>query len=157
MRRSFLGTPRSVNGNSTFSSAVSHGNRLGSWNTTPTRSGSGTSIGAPLIKIVPRGLRTQPGHHHQQRRLSAAARTDQHDKTAGLDLDRYVGQRHKVLAGGLVDLADTGDLNRACARRRLERGYVRQWLHRVSTHLTSSLKAMAIAPIIRTPASNCFI
>src|SRR5216684_1033334 len=56
-----------------------------------------------------RGLWTKPG---------------QHDKTAGLDLDRYVGQRHKVLAGDLVDLADTGDLNRACAHRRLERGYV---------------------------------
>src|SRR5450755_4943323 len=53
MRLSFLATPRSVNGNSTFSSAGSHGNRLGSLNTTPTRSGSGTSIGEPLIKIVP--------------------------------------------------------------------------------------------------------
>src|SRR5450755_157561 len=104
----------------------------------------------------PRGLRPQPGHHHQQRRLSAAAWADQHDKTAGLDLDRYVGQRHHVLPGGPVNLADAGDLNGACARR-LERGYVRQWLHRVSTHLTISLKAMAIAPIIRTPASNCFI
>ncbi len=30
----------------------------------------------------------------------------------------------------------------------LQRGYVRQWLHRVSTHLTSSLKVIAITAII---------
>ncbi len=36
-------------------------------------------------------------------------------------------------------------------------GYVRQWLHRVSTDLTSSLNVMAIAATITTPASNCFI
>ena len=41
--------------------------------------------------------------------------------------------------------------------RGLERGYVRQWLHRVSTDLTSSLNVMAIAAIMITPASSCFI
>jgi hypothetical protein len=49
------------------------------------------------------------------------------------------------------------DLDGAGARGRLERGYVRQWLHRVSTDLTSSLKAIATPAIITTPASNCFI
>ncbi len=36
-----------------LSSAESHGNRLASWNTTPTRSGSGASIGLPWMSIVP--------------------------------------------------------------------------------------------------------
>ena len=36
-----------------LSSAVSQGNRLASWNTTPTRSGSGASIGRPWTWIVP--------------------------------------------------------------------------------------------------------
>ena len=59
--------------------------------------------------------------------------------------------------GGPEDLADIADRDRAGARGRLERGYVRQWLHRVSTDLTSSLNVMAITAIITTPASNCFI
>ena len=45
----------------------------------------------------------------------------------------------------------------APARCGFELRHVRQWLHRVSTHLTSSLKVMAIAATITTPASNCFI
>ena len=36
-----------------LSSAESHGNRLASWNTTPTRSGSGASIGLPSMWMVP--------------------------------------------------------------------------------------------------------
>ena len=44
---------RSAIGNSMLSSAESQGNRLASWNTTPTRSGSGASIGRPWMWIVP--------------------------------------------------------------------------------------------------------
>src|SRR5216110_2235248 len=36
-----------------LSSALSQGNRLASWNTTPTRSGSGAWIGRPWIWMVP--------------------------------------------------------------------------------------------------------
>ena len=36
-----------------LSSAESQGNRLASWNTTPTRSGSGLSIARPWTSIVP--------------------------------------------------------------------------------------------------------
>src|SRR5258708_2994033 len=96
----------------------------------------------------------QAGHHHQKRRLAAAARADQHDEAAGLDVERNVFKRYDVLRRGLEDLSDIADLDRA---GRLQRGYVRQWLHRVSTPLTSSLKAIAITAIITTPSSNCLI
>ncbi len=36
-----------------LSSAVSQGNRLASWNTTPTRSGSGSVMGRPAHRMVP--------------------------------------------------------------------------------------------------------
>ena len=105
----------------------------------------------------PGSLLAQAGHHHQQRRFSAAARAHQHHEAARLHLERDVRQRHHVLCAGLEDLADIADLDRAGARGRLQRGYVRQWLHRVSTDRTSSLNVMAMAAIITTPASNCFI
>ncbi len=101
-----------------------------------------------------RGLLAQAGHHHQKRRLAATAWADQHDEAARLDVERNVLERDDVLRRGLEDLSDIADLDRA---GRLQRGYVRQWLHRVSTHLTSSLKVIAMAAIISTPASNCFI
>src|SRR5438552_7186496 len=101
-----------------------------------------------------RSLLAQAGHHHQKRRLAAAARTDQHNEPAGLDIERDILQRDDVLRRGLEELPDIADLDRA---GRFQQGYVRQWLHRVSTHLTSSLKAIAITAIITTPASNCFI
>src|SRR6185437_15222355 len=96
-------------------------------------------------------------HHHQQRRFSTAARADQHRKPARLNLEGDVGQRDDILARRAIGLADAVDLDRARARDELERRYVRQWLHRVSTHLTSSLNVMAIAEISKTPASNCGI
>src|SRR5882757_8803692 len=74
-----------------------------------------------------------------------------------LDLERDVFQRDHVLRRGPENLSDVPDLDRACARGRLERRHVRQWLHLVSTHRTSSLKVMAIAATITTPASNCLI
>src|SRR5439155_4297192 len=100
------------------------------------------------------GLLAQARHHHQERRLAAATRADQHDETAGLYVERNVFERDDVLRRGLEDLSDIADLDRT---GRLQRGYVRQWLHRVSTHLTSSLKVIAITAIITTPASNCLI
>jgi len=51
-RRSGFAIARNAKGNSTFSSAVSQGNKLASWNTTPTRSGSGLSIGASFGALV---------------------------------------------------------------------------------------------------------
>src|SRR5258708_8776897 len=96
----------------------------------------------------------QAGHHHQKRRLAAAARADQYDEAAGFDVERDVFKRDDVLRRGPEDLSDIADFDRA---GRLQRGYVRQWLHRVSTHLTSSLKVIAITAIITTPASTCFI
>ena len=75
-------------------------------------------------------------------------------KRPGLTSSETSSSADDVLRRGLEDLPDIADLDRA---GRLQRGYVRQWLHRVSTHLTSSLKAIAIAAIISTPASNCFI
>src|SRR6266850_7951973 len=101
-----------------------------------------------------RGLLAQARHHHQKRRLAAAARADEYDEAAGFDVERNVLERNDVLRRGPEDLPDIADLDRA---GRLQRGYVRQWLHRVSTHLSSSLKVIAITAIITTPASNCFI
>src|ERR1700761_7704362 len=98
----------------------------------------------------------QAGHHHQQRGFTAAAGADENDEPSRLDLERHVGHRKHILPRSLVDLANAGELNRTGTRGRLQRRYVRQWLHRVSTHLTSSLKAIAMAAIISTPASNCF-
>ena len=103
------------------------------------------------------GLLAQAGHHHQKRRFSAAARAHQHHEAAGLHLERDVRQRLHVLRRRPEDLADIADGNRTGPCGRLERGYVRQWLHRVSTDLTSSLNVMAITAIMITPASNCFI
>jgi hypothetical protein len=103
------------------------------------------------------GLLAQAGHHHQQGRLAAAARSHQHHETAGLHFKRNVRQRHHILLAGSEDLAYMADLDGAGARGGLERGYVRQWLHRVSTDRTNSLNVIAIAAIIITPASSCFI
>src|SRR5258708_7717794 len=99
----------------------------------------------------------QRGHHDKGGGLPATARPHPHHEAARLHFKGEVRQRRLVLLAGPEDLADIADLYGAGARRRLERGYVRQWLHRVSTDLTSSLKAIAIAAIITTPASNCFI
>ena len=73
-----------------LSSAVSQGNRLASWNTTPTRSGSGASIGRPVAQDGAGGLVAQARHHHQQRGLAAAARADDHDEAPGADRQRDV-------------------------------------------------------------------
>src|SRR3954471_364408 len=101
----------------------------------------------------------QPGHHHEQGRLAAAAGADQHHEAAGLDVERDVCERDDILGRGLEGTADIADLDRAGAQRGVEwsdvhRGYVRQWLHRVSTHLISSLKVIAITAIMTTPASS---
>src|SRR5580700_11410680 len=104
-----------------------------------------------------RGLPQQSGEHHQQRRLSAAARPDQDDEPSRLDVERDVRQRHHVRTRSLESLADTVDLDRDGARRRLQRRYVRQWLHFVSPHLTISLKVIAITAIITTLANSCRI
>src|SRR5262249_14346235 len=102
-------------------------------------------------------LLPEPREHHQERGLAAAARADQHDKAPRPDVERDARQRGDVGAGGPEHLADILHLDRAGPRTRLERRHVRQWLHRVSTHRTSSLKAIAMAATITTPASSCFI
>src|SRR5205807_9342965 len=104
-----------------------------------------------------RRLLAQARHQQQQARLAAAAWPDNDDETPRLDVERDVRQRDDVLRRGLEDLPDTADFNRAGPRDGLDRRYVRQWLHRVSTHRTSSLKAIAIVAIITTPANSCFI
>ena len=58
--RSSFGVSLSASGNSMLSSAVSHGNRLDSWNTTPTRAGSGSGIGRPARPTVPTLWRRRP-------------------------------------------------------------------------------------------------
>src|SRR5579871_5384377 len=102
-------------------------------------------------------LLPEPREHHQQCRLAATARPDQHHEPPWLDVERHARQRDHLAACGLEDLTDIADLDRAGAVSRLQRRYVRQWLHRVSTHLISSLKTIAMAAISTTPAKSCFI
>ena len=95
-----------------LSSAVSQGNRLASWNTTPTRSGSGCVDRPPLIVIVPEVWWRRPAIIISSEVLPQPLGPTITTKRPGLDVERNVLQRDDVLRRGPDRCARHADLDR---------------------------------------------